>query len=62
MGRLAGFSYREITRKMRQLGFEFYRSGKGTPCIFTETFSKMAGVGKAAICCNIDDRAFPLFE
>jgi hypothetical protein len=29
MGRLAGFSYREVTRKMRQLGFEFYRSGKG---------------------------------
>jgi predicted RNA binding protein YcfA (HicA-like mRNA interferase family) len=29
MGRLAGFSYQEVTRKMRKLGFEFYRSGKG---------------------------------
>jgi predicted RNA binding protein YcfA (HicA-like mRNA interferase family) len=29
MGRLAGFSYREVTQKMSQLGFEFYRSGKG---------------------------------
>ena len=29
MGRLAGFSYRETTRKLRKFGFEFYRSGKG---------------------------------
>lgn len=29
MGRLAGFSYREVTRKLQKLGFEFYRSGKG---------------------------------
>ncbi|MDB9375482.1 type II toxin-antitoxin system HicA family toxin [Nodularia sphaerocarpa] len=29
MGRLAGFSYREVTRKLRTLGFEFYRSAKG---------------------------------
>jgi predicted RNA binding protein YcfA (HicA-like mRNA interferase family) len=29
MGRLAGFSYQEVTRKLRKLGFEFYRSGKG---------------------------------
>lgn len=29
MGRLAGFSYREVTRKMSKLGFEFYRSAKG---------------------------------
>jgi predicted RNA binding protein YcfA (HicA-like mRNA interferase family) len=29
MGRLAGFSYQEVTRKMRKLGFEFYRPGKG---------------------------------
>lgn len=28
MGRLAGFSYREVTRKLRTLGFEFYRTGK----------------------------------
>lgn len=30
MGRLAGFSYREVTRKLGKLGFEFYRSGKGS--------------------------------
>ena len=29
MGRLSGFSYQEVTRKLRKLGFEFYRSGKG---------------------------------
>ena len=29
MGRLAGFSYLEVTRKLRKLGFEFYRTGKG---------------------------------
>jgi len=27
MGRLSGFSYRDITRKMRKLGFCFDRSG-----------------------------------
>ncbi len=30
MGRLAGFSYRKVTRKPGKLGFEFYRSGKGS--------------------------------
>lgn len=30
MGRLAGFSYREVSRKMRKLGFEFYRTAKGS--------------------------------
>lgn len=29
MGRLAGFSYHEVAQKIRKLGFEFYRSGKG---------------------------------
>ena len=29
MGRLAGFSYREVTRKLKKLGFEFYGAGKG---------------------------------
>ncbi|ANV90656.1 type II toxin-antitoxin system HicA family toxin [Picosynechococcus sp. PCC 8807] len=29
MGRLSGFSYREVTKKLRRAGFEFYRSGKG---------------------------------
>lgn len=29
MGRLAGFSYREVTKKLGKLGFEFYRAAKG---------------------------------
>lgn len=30
MGRLAGFSYRIITKKLRNLGFEFDRSARGS--------------------------------
>ena len=30
MGRLAGFNYREVTRRLRTLGFEFDRSAKGS--------------------------------
>jgi len=30
MGRLAGFSYRIVTRKLRNLGFEFDRSARGS--------------------------------
>ncbi len=30
MGRLAGFKYREITKRLRQFGFEFYREAKGS--------------------------------
>lgn len=29
MGRLAGFSYGEVTQKLGRLGFQFYRSAKG---------------------------------
>jgi len=29
MGRLAGFSYLDVTRKLGRLGFEFYRAAKG---------------------------------
>ena len=29
MGRLAGFSDREVTKKLGKLGFQFYRSAKG---------------------------------
>lgn len=29
MGRLSGFSYQKVIRKLSKLGFEFYRSGKG---------------------------------
>ena len=29
MGRLSVFSYQKVTRKLRKLGFQFYRSGKG---------------------------------
>ena len=30
MGRLSGFSYREVTRRLRALGFEFDRGAKGS--------------------------------
>jgi len=30
MGRLAGFKYRQITRKLRALGFEFDRQAAGS--------------------------------
>lgn len=29
MGRLAGFTYEKVTKKMRRFGFEFYRAAKG---------------------------------
>ncbi|MDB9389883.1 type II toxin-antitoxin system HicA family toxin [Microcystis aeruginosa] len=29
MGRLSGFTCREVVRKLRKIGFEFYRTGKG---------------------------------
>jgi predicted RNA binding protein YcfA (HicA-like mRNA interferase family) len=29
MGRLSGFSYQKVTKNLRKLGFEFYRSAKG---------------------------------
>jgi len=30
MGRLAGFSYREVVRKLRAFGYEFDRQGPGS--------------------------------
>lgn len=30
MGRLAGFSYREVTKRLRAFGFEYDRPGKGS--------------------------------
>ena len=30
MGRLAGFSYREIVRRLKELGFEFHRQAAGS--------------------------------
>lgn len=41
MGRLAGFSDREVARKMRKLGFEFYRSGKGDHEIWINTVTSL---------------------
>ena len=29
MGRLAGFGYHEVAKRLRQLGFEFYREAAG---------------------------------
>ncbi len=30
MGRLAGFKYREIVKRLKQLGFEFERQASGS--------------------------------
>ena len=30
MGRLAGFKYREITKRLRQMGIEFHRQAAGS--------------------------------
>lgn len=30
MGRLAGFKYREIIRRLKQLGFQFFRQAAGS--------------------------------
>ncbi|HEY4232692.1 MAG TPA: type II toxin-antitoxin system HicA family toxin [Lacipirellulaceae bacterium] len=30
MGRLSGFKYKEVARKLRKLGFEFVRQGAGS--------------------------------
>lgn len=40
MGRLAGFSYQQVTRKLKKLGFEFYRSGKGDHEIWFNPLTK----------------------
>ncbi len=46
MGRLAGFSYREIVKKLRLLGFEFYRHAAGSHEIWynseTDRFTTIA--------------------
>lgn len=30
MGKLSGFRYREVAKKLKNFGFEFYREGKGS--------------------------------
>ena len=40
MGRLAGFSYREIIKRLKQLGFEFHRQAAGSHEIWINPSSK----------------------
>ena len=40
MGRLAGFSYREIVKRLKQLGFEFHRQAAGSHEIWFNPASK----------------------
>ena len=46
MGRLAGFKYRDIIKRLRALGFEFYRNAAGSHEIwynpFTDKFTTIA--------------------
>jgi predicted RNA binding protein YcfA (HicA-like mRNA interferase family) len=37
MGRLAGFSYLEVARRLRRIGFEFDRQAKGSHEIWRHT-------------------------
>ncbi|MDJ0597588.1 MAG: type II toxin-antitoxin system HicA family toxin [Crocosphaera sp.] len=41
MGRLSGFSYQVVTKKLRKLGFEFYRQAKGDHEIWINTNSNL---------------------
>ena len=40
MGRLAGYRYREIVKKLKIFGFEFYRQGAGSHEIWYNKKSK----------------------
>lgn len=46
MGRLAGFKYRDIIKKLKALGFEFYRNAAGSHEIWynptTDKFTTVA--------------------
>lgn len=46
MGKLAGFSYRDIIKRLKALGFEFYRSAAGSHEIWfnpiTDRFTTIA--------------------
>lgn len=46
MGRLSGFSYRDIIKRLKTLGFEFYRNAAGSHEIwynsFTDRFTTIA--------------------
>jgi predicted RNA binding protein YcfA (HicA-like mRNA interferase family) len=39
MGRLSGFKYREVARRLRSLGFEFDRPGPGSHEVWRHTAS-----------------------
>jgi predicted RNA binding protein YcfA (HicA-like mRNA interferase family) len=40
MGRLAGFSYREIVKRLKQFGFEFHRQAAGSHEIWLNPTTK----------------------
>ena len=40
MGRLSGFSYREIIKKLKKSGFTFYRQAAGSHEIWYNTLTK----------------------
>ncbi|MGK7932304.1 MAG: type II toxin-antitoxin system HicA family toxin [Microcystaceae cyanobacterium] len=41
MGRLSGFTYHQVTRKLRKVGFEFYRTGKGDHEIWFNSHTRL---------------------
>lgn len=47
MGRLAGFKYRQIVKKLKKLGFEFHRQAAGSHEIwFNPTTDKYTTIPK----------------
>ena len=43
MGQLAGFKYREVIKKLKKCGFEFYRQAAGSHEIWLNDSSKNHG-------------------
>lgn len=41
MGRLAGFSYKDVTKKLRKLGFELKRRGKGSHELWSNEYKNI---------------------
>jgi hypothetical protein len=72
MGRLAGFRYRDITRRLKALGLEFHRQAAGSremaqPCILTQRKCRTAVLvnnspGNGNIKCHTAMSSTPVFR
>jgi hypothetical protein len=48
MSRLSGFKYRDVIRKIKVSGFEFYRQAAGIPRLYLRNTYYGAGMGHTA--------------